>query len=149
MNVQPPYWRSGFVKIALDREVSSPPEINPLNITNHERRARKNLLCRREGNSQHTAIGAASVISSANMTRPYKSLSPFITHQPTDVFDRSDGKLLCSAQLEELLGRGATAFHHSLKGLTTSPILEARFTPPRRLYACKRPSLGEAQAKQD
>jgi hypothetical protein len=29
-------------------------------------------------------------------------------------------KLLCSPQLEELLGRGATASHRSLHGLTTS-----------------------------
>jgi len=54
------------------------------------------------------------------MTHPHKSLSLFIAHQPTDLRDRSNPESLCSAQMEELLGRGASVLHCDLHSLTTS-----------------------------
>ena len=54
------------------------------------------------------------------MTHPHKSLSLFIAHQPTDLRDRSNPESLCSAQMEELLGRGASVLHCNLHSLTTS-----------------------------
>ena len=63
---------------------------------------------------------AASGKSRVDMTRPHKSLSLFIAHQPTDLRDRSNPESLCSAQMEELLGRGASVLHCNLHSLTTS-----------------------------
>src|SRR5271165_6482254 len=54
------------------------------------------------------------------MTHPHKSLSLFIAHQPTDLRDRSNPESLCAAQMEELLGRGASVLHCNLHSLATS-----------------------------
>ena len=50
---------------------------------------------------RNTRQSAASGKSRVDMTRPHKSLSLFIAHQPTGIRDRSNPESLCSAQMEE------------------------------------------------